>query len=636
MSSNNNKPFLSSRLEMDYKKIGFKAGLEIHQQLDTHKLFCECDSKIHREDIDYSFKRFLRPTQSELGDVDKAAIAEARKNRFFQYNASNRSTCLVEADEEPPHNANSEAIDVCLIMAILMNSEIVDEIHFMRKIVIDGSNTGGFQRTALVALNGKIKDVRIQTIAIEEDAARKIDEKGKIVIYGLDRLGIPLIEIATYPDIKNPEHLQEVAERIGLLLRATSKVKRGLGTIRQDLNISISGGARVEIKGVQSLSSISKVAEKEVKRQLGLVKIKETLDKRVKREYLENIKIVDISSLLKSSKSKIVQKLIKNGVAKGFNLHGFKGLLKQSDTRLGREFAVHAKLVSGIGGIIHSDELPGYGIEQKEVDKIKDILKTKKDDAFVIAIGSENVVDKALKTVIIRAKISFDGVTDEVRRALPDDATEYMRPMPGAARMYPETDVRPIRVTDSVIKRINENLPERPEEKHKRFIEEYKLNNEQTKQILASGYENDFEILFKKYKDQKNIIIRTFLNTFSELEKDGIDISTINIKMLSKVFKELSKDKFAKEGIPEILRFLAKNPGVDVEKATNKVGFGAISNKEIEELVKKIVSERIDFVKQRGLDAVGPLMGIVMKELRGKADGKIINEILKKEIKTVI
>jgi Glu-tRNA(Gln) amidotransferase subunit E-like FAD-binding protein len=487
---------------MDYKKIGFKAGLEIHQQLDTHKLFCNCQSEI-TEDADYSFKRFLRPTQSELGDVDKAALAEAKKNRYFRYVASNESTCLVEADEEPPHSANPEAIGTCLTIAALVNAKTVDEIHFMRKIVIDGSNTGGFQRTALLATNGKIQDVRIQTITLEEDAARKLDEKGKLVNYGLDRLGIPLIEISTEPDIRSPEHAREIAERIGLLLLATGKVKRRLGTIRQDINISVSRGARVEIKGVQSLSSISRVAENEVKRQLDL-------------------------------------------------------------------------------------------------------------------IGSKKVVQ------------------NEVRRALPDDTTEYLRPMPGAARMYPETDVQPIRITSKYLKKIKDNLPEKPEEKHKRFVKEYLINNEQAKQILSSGYENDFEILVKQFPNQKNTIIRTYLNIFSELEKEGIDIEAINQEMLGEVFSALSKGKYSKEAIPDILKYLAENPEYSVEKAVDSCGLGITDLKKIEEIARRVVSEKIDFVKQRGLRALGPLMGVIMKELRGKADGKTINEILKKEIGKVI
>jgi len=620
---------------MDYEKIGFKAGLEIHQQIDTHKLFCKCQSVI-KDESNYSFKRFLRPTQSELGDVDRAALAEAKKNRYFLYTASSESTCLVEADEEPPHSANFEAIKISLTTAILMNATVVDEIEFMRKIVIDGSNTSGFQRTALVAIGGKIDNVGIQIIALEEDAARKIEEKGRIVNYGLDRLGIPLIEIATEPDIKNPTHAKKVAERIGLLLRATGKVKRGLGTIRQDLNVSISKGERVEIKGIQSLSSISKVAEKEVLRQMGLINIMEILKKRIKKEDLEDINLVDIATDLRDSKSNIVQKLLKEGCAKAFRLPGFKGLLKQDDTRLGKEFAVHAKIVTGIGGIIHSDELPGYGINQIEVDKLKILLELKENDALVIALGKEDVVDNALKIVIERAKKALDGVQNEVRRALPDDTTEFMRPMPGAARMYPETDVKSIRITKEYLDKIKNNLPEMPEEKHKRFMKEYLINDEQTKQILSSGYERDFEKLVKQFPEQKNVIIRTLLNTFSELEKEKIDTSSVDEKMLLNIFSTLNEGKYSKEAIPIILKYLIENPKNTIEDAIKSCNLFTIDIKKIGEIVKKIVNEKKDFVKQKGIDAIGPLMGAVMNELRGKADGKIINEILKKEIEKVI
>ena len=621
---------------MDYKKIGFKAGLEIHQQLDTHKLFCNCQSKI-TEDIDYSFERYLRPTQSEMGDVDRAALAEAKKNRFFLYTASDKSTCLVEADEEPPHSANSEAVDLCLTMAVLTKCYIVDEIHFMRKIVIDGSNTSGFQRTGLIAMDGKIDDVGIQTIALEEDSARKLEEKGKLVNYGLDRLGIPLIEIATDPDIKNPEHAKEVAKSIGMLLRATGKVKKGLGTIRQDLNISISEGNRVELKGIQSLSSITRVAEKEVLRQKGINEIKEVLRKKSKATDLDKIKTVDITNFLKDVNSNIIKKLLKpDCCAKGFKLAGFSGLLKQPETRLGKEFAVHARIASGLGGIIHSDEFPGYGLTDIQVKELEKIFDTKKDDAFVIAIGKEKTVDTALESVRKRAKTSFEGVLQEVRRALPDDTTEYMRPMPGAARMYPETDVKPVKITKDKIKSIQNSLPEMPDKKHERFMKEYKINKEQTTQILSSGYEDDFEKLVKQYPNLKNVVIRTYLNTFPELEKENIDLSFITDEILLEVFSELSKDSYSKEAIPKILLFLHKNPDKTVKKAIRECNLEKTDTKEIEALAKEIVNKRSDFVKQRGLGAVGPLMGIIMKELRGKADGKVISEIIQKEIKKIL
>ncbi|MCK4615166.1 MAG: Glu-tRNA(Gln) amidotransferase subunit GatE, partial [Thermoplasmata archaeon] len=234
-----------------------KIGIEIHQQLDTHKLFCSCPSEL-KELKGTHLVRYLRPTRSELGEVDIAALSEARKALGIRYESGN--TCLVEADEEPPHEVNQEAVEIALGIGRLFHADTVDELHFMRKIVIDGSNTTGFQRTGLVAMNGHLNTskgvVGIDVICLEEDAARKISEKGKEKVYRLDRLGIPLVEVTTKPDIVSGEHAKETASLIGAYLRATGRVKRGLGTIRQDLNVSIPEGARVELKGVQDLRSI--------------------------------------------------------------------------------------------------------------------------------------------------------------------------------------------------------------------------------------------------------------------------------------------------------------------------------------------------------------------------------------------
>jgi len=303
---------------------------------------------------------------------------------------------------------------------------------------------------------------------------------------------------------------------------------------------------------------------------------------------------------------------------------------------LGEEFSTYAKISSGIGGIIHSDELPNYGITEKEIKSIKKTLNIKENDAFVIAFGKKSVVDVALDAVIDRVKVFLDGVPKDVRRCLPDDTTEYMRPLPGAARMYPETDVPPIRIRLDHIKRIKEHLPERPEEKHERFISKYDLNNEQTKQILSSGYEKDFERLVKRFPKLKNTILRTFLNTFPELEKEEINICNIDDDVLDTIFLGLSDGKYAKEAVPEILKYLMKNKGVSLDDAIKKCGLYIIDETKVIKTVKKILLDRKEFVKQRGNDAFGPLMGIVMKELRGKADGKMISTILRKEIEKIM
>ncbi|MBU2638816.1 MAG: Glu-tRNA(Gln) amidotransferase subunit GatE [Nanoarchaeota archaeon] len=260
---------------MDYQKLGFKCGLEIHQQLETHKLFCECPSLVNdtsRPDI--IIKRKIRAVAGETGEVDKAAAFEKQRNRTFIYEACKTSSCLVELDEEPPHDANEEAVKTALEISLLLNATPVDQIQFMRKTVIDGSNVSGFQRTALIATDGYIETskgrVGIPTICLEEEAAKKIKAENNTVTYRLDRLGVALVEIATDASIKDPEHAKECASILGMALRSTGKVKRGIGTIRQDVNVSIAGKSRVEIKGFQELRSMPLVIANEVKRQIEL------------------------------------------------------------------------------------------------------------------------------------------------------------------------------------------------------------------------------------------------------------------------------------------------------------------------------------------------------------------------------
>jgi glutamyl-tRNA(Gln) amidotransferase subunit E len=617
---------------MDYNTLGFKAGLEIHQQLETHKLFCKCPSEI-TDTIDYSFERALRPTQSELGDIDKAALAEAKRNRRFLYTASDMSTCLVEADEEPPHQPNTDAIDVCLTMALLCKAVIVDELHFMRKIVIDGSNTSGFQRTGLLAMNGVLDDVHIQTIALEEDAARKIEQKDDMVTYGLDRLGIPLVEIATAPEMKDPLHARDVAENIGLLLRATGKVKRGLGTIRQDLNISISQGERVEIKGIQSLSSIQRVAELETMRQLMLVECKKILLERGKDvSVLKTPKVIDVKEILVEIDSKMISKLLKQGVGKAVKLPGFKGLLKKDGFTLGRELAGYAKVASGIGGIIHSDELPGYGMTEEQYKRLCLLLDIDSSDAFVIALGKESIVDIAIEAACERALYAYDGVLKEVRRALPDDSTEYQRPLAGAARMYPETDVRPIRITKERLNRLQRTLPERPNEKLDRFIKQYQLNRDHISQLLASGSESDFEELVALYPDLQQVIVRIYLNTIAELKDEGIPVERLSKTMIIDVLTALNEGLFSKEGVPTILGYLLAHPSATIHQAVEACGIRSVDTKEVEEFTRNLVRDRAEFIRQRGSDALGPLMGVIMQKFRGKVDGARISDILKKEL----
>ncbi len=626
-------------MEPGYEKLGLRVGFEIHQELNTHKLFCNCPSRLREEEPSLKVRRRLRPTQSEMGAVDRAALAEALKGKGFVYQVYPDSTCLVELDDEPPHPVNEEALNIALEAALLLGAKPVDEVHTMRKIVIDGSNTCGFQRTALVALAGEIetdgKSFRIPTICLEEDAARKIDENPEYANYRLDRLGIPLVEIATGPDFSDPETPAKAALHIGQILRATGKVKRGIGTIRQDINISITDGARQEIKGVQELSLISEVIEREVRRQLALLEIRDELRRRGAGKV--EGKGVDITEIFSSTKSSVVRRALgAGGRTLAVKLPKFAGILGkelQPGRRFGTELADHARLYGKVGGIFHTDELPGYGISEEETARLRSTVEAADDDAVVFVVGDKEKAEVALKAVVDRMNQALQGVPEETRRALIDGNTEFMRPLPGAERMYPETDIPPIPITRDRLNRIRRKLPELPEQKVKRFIKEYHLSQNLASRISLSENVALFEEIVKKCRVDPTLVASTLEEALVSLRREGVPVENLNKKHLERTFKLFSLRKITKESIPQILSALARKPREKVEKILDELSLKAMSISELKDLVSGIVDNNIEMIREQGEKSHKKLMGIVMKEVRGKADGQLVSKLLQKKIK---
>ena len=474
----------------EYGKLGFRCGIECHQQLEGKKLFCNCQTINSDAEPDVRFERRLRAVAGETGEIDIAAKHEMGKGRKFVYEADSKDTCLVEYDEEPPHELNKDALETALKIALMLNAKIADEIRFMRKIVIDGSNVSGFQRTALIGTGGFIETslgkTEISTICLEEEAAQKIKESKESITYRLDRLGIPLIEIATGADIKSAEHAKEVAAHIGMVLRSVEGVKRGIGTIRQDVNISISKGARTEIKGFQDLRSIPKVIDFEVNRQL---------------------------------------KLIKGG------------------------------------------------------------KETK----------------------------------NEVRKAEPDFTTSFLRPLPGAARLYPETDVAPIRIKKEIIEKLRKNLPKLIIEKASELEKKYNLDSNIAKELLDVSYFEEFVSKFENV--EASLIAHTLVNIPKEIRKRfNLDLSKLRKEAYEEILSYLNEGKISKEAVIDLLVRKIKEEKIDLEE------FEAVSDKDVEGEIKKLIDEK------KGL-SIGAYMGILMGKYRGKIDGKKIMEILKKYIK---
>lgn len=472
-------------MEQDYAGLGFRAGLEIHQQISGLKLFCSCQAIVNDENKPtVFFQRKLRAAAGELGAVDAAAQFEMRKDKTYSYDACLTSSCLVEYDEEPSHHVNHDALILALEVAQLLHATVIDEVQFMRKTVVDGSNTSAFQRTAVIGLDGFIETskgrVCIPTICLEEEAAKKIEEKEQGVRYRLDRLGVALIEIATDDSIKDPDHAKEVAGIIGMILRSTGKVKRGIGSIRQDVNVSIKGHPRVEIKGFQELDDMPKVISYEIQRQ---------------------------------SEDK-------NGVA-------------------------------------------------------------------------------------------------HVRKANQDGTTTYLRPMPGAARMYPETDIPSVRITPKMFSLIK--LPELLDQKIIRLEKQYKIPADLARSIVRE--EVPFESYAKKFKSiEPSVLGHILIDVPKEIQKRyNLDPEKISTDKIEQVCSLLNDKKITREAVLEIYISLLEGKGLQLEK------YKAITDKELEKILRGII------VKNPGAP-VNALMGEAMAVLRGKVEGQKIMTFLKKLI----
>ncbi len=632
-------------MTIDYQKVGLKVGLEIHQQLNVNsKLFCSCPPILFKEEPEITFLRRLRPTQSELGQVDPAAYFEFQKGVKILYEANRESSCLVEMDEEPPHPINLDAVKVVLTASLMMNMQPVDEVHVMRKTVIDGSNTTGFQRTCTLALDGwiKVNDkvIPMQAAFLEEDAARKTgtQDEGKTIRYRIDRLGIPLIEVATAPAIYSPQEAQEVAFAIGRILRDTGKVMRGLGTIRQDLNVSIPNGTLIEIKGVQELELISTVVDYEVQRQLNLVAIKEELAKRgITPESLKP-DLVDVTGLFQNTKSKVIRKAVdKKQKVLAVKLAGFNGLTGRElmpGFRLGSELSDYAKFWGRVGGIFHTDEvLANYGITAEEVKALREAVGASEADAVVfVADNSENTHD-ALKAVVERAQVACTHIPQETRTAKDDGTTRYMRPRPGAARMYPETDIPPQPITEELVAKIKANLPEPADKKLARLIKQYSLNEKLARQLIDSEYINVFEDAAKTSGAQASTVAAFLTETVKALQRDGVHVHHVSDEQIGEIFKAVGAGVLAKEATADVFTWLSKNEGKAVKDATAALGLKMFCEADLAPVIDRIIAANTSQIEKLGKNAFGMLMGAAMKEVRGKCNPELVGKLLRERLK---
>jgi glutamyl-tRNA(Gln) amidotransferase subunit E len=612
---------------MDYGKLGLRCGIEIHQQLDTHKLFCGCQSSLDGRPGGEITRR-LRAVSGELGDVDAAALHEVLRGKEFHYRLYPEASCLVEQDEEPPHELNQDALDTALTAAVMLDCDIPDEIHIMRKQVIDGSNTTGFQRTAMVGLNGRLEtpsgEVGITNMSLEEDAAQILGQQDGSVTYGLNRLCIPLIEIGTTSNIKSPGHAREVAARLGMLLRSTGRAKRGLGTIRQDINVSIRDGARVEIKGAQDLNLVPRYVENEVQRQLSLIKIRNKLKNT--RFKAPKPTLHDASHIFGRAQSRITR----GKPTFSMRIPGFAGYLRTplTPTRtLGNEIASHVRARIGARGFIHSDEaLDKYGL----TDHFKQLEKHHRAgprDTLIIVSGDRKLARKTFQAISDCISQLLRGIPEETRRALDNGDTEFMRPLPGAARLYPETDIPPIPITPRKLREIRNNLPELLDQKTVRFMARYKLNEELASQVVHSGFSDQFEYGMKSGLEP-TFVASLLTSGLTQLRRrENVPVENLTDSEFRKLFDYLKARKLPREQVLELLRKLATRPDLDLAGLARK----SLPEADLTKIIRHAISKNRSALRKPRPEKI--LMGEVMKEVRGKAPGQLVMKLLLREIK---
>lgn len=455
----------------DWKRIGFMSGLEVHQQLNTReKLFCRCPAGIYNQDEDYDGEliRHMRPTLSEMGEYDGTALMEFKTRKEIIYRLNNENACTYDIDDTPPFKINREALDYAIEISLLSNLNIVGEVHITRKQYLDGSIPTGFQRTAILGVEGEIqlsnKKVRLIQLSIEEDSCREISDVGHTRMYKTDRLGMPLIETVTYPDCETPFELREAAEYIRFLNRSTGRVRTGIGSGREDVNVSCRGGDRVEIKGVSHNKWIPRLSHNEAFRQFALLRIRDIIRGKIPEKSSWQIRSVPLVYEKLNSGYQAIHDARKLGHRiMAVNLPAFQGILShftQPGKCFSDEISDRLKVIACIEkpNMISSESI-GEGGSLIDFDKIRKWLNSNEDDAQIVFWGPEEDMKTALETIRERCLLAFDLVPRETRKAFANGTTIFERVLPGADRMYPDTDSAPIPLPEEYITRLGQKLP---------------------------------------------------------------------------------------------------------------------------------------------------------------------------------
>lgn len=624
------KPF-GEMTEADYQMVGFKSGLEIHQQLFTDKkLFCHCPAGIYSDNYHAEILRHMRPTLSELGVYDGTALMEFKTKKEIIYRINRNTVCTYEMDDTPPFLINENALDIALGIGMLYNCKLVDELHIARKQYLDGSIPTGFQRTAIYAVDGwipyKDRTVKIVQMSIEEDSCREVSDQFHTRTYLTDRLGMPLIETVTGPDMRTPYEVAEVGWICAKLVRSTHKVRRGIGAARQDVNVSVEGGTRVEIKGVPKIGMIPLLTHNEAMRQWNLLRLREELRKRGITTETFLAKDYDITSLIKKPHYVPLKNAVESKLKiRCIVLKGFKDLLRwqtQTDTYFSKEISDRVRVIAcltTIPNLIHSDSRTDT-ITSSDWLKIKKHVEATDEDTIIIVWANDEDIQTAVNEIIIRAKEATIGIPSETRQALSDGTNGFERILPGADRMYPDTDLPPKKIAEERINAIKTWLPEQFW-KRKEWYRKLKIPADTIDELSISKYAE----LFKKAVNEWNInpvnAAVILIQYPKRLSRSSYVIDSIDEKMMSSILKASADKRLTYDFILRAMK-ISSELGMFVDEIIPQ----PMSDDELEKEI--VLAEQkmqgMEFVKEKNANSI--LMGILMSKLRGRISAKKVSQ----------
>lgn len=630
--------------QKDYDRIGFMSGLEVHQQLLTQKkLFCNCPAGVYHESDDYDAEliRHMRPTLSELGEYDGTALMEFRTKKEIVYRVKNETTCTYEVDDTPPFPLNREALKIAIEISLLSKLNIVGEVHITRKQYLDGSIPTGFQRTAIIGVEGEIplkhKTIRLIQLSIEEDACREISDIGHVRTYKTDRLGMPLIETVTYPDCQNPDEVKEACDYIRFLNRSTGKVRTGIGAGREDVNVSCRGGSRVEIKGVSHTKWIPELTHNECFRQWALLAIREEIRKRALKPetWTAQAEQLRFHSFSLTFPPLVAAKKLHHRIL-AVNLPGFKGILShftQPGKMFADELSERLKVIACLEkpNMIHSEELDPV-ISKDDLEKIRIILGSAPDDAQLIIWGPEDDMKTAIETIDERCKMAFEGVPNETRKSFEDGTTIFERVLPGADRMYPDTDSAPIPLEDDYIELLKKQLPEEVISRYHK-MQQWGIPEDTYTYIFKKNLFPLIERIIIELGINPRFVGTFFGHKFKFVEGHHTKSGAFSFDVIYSLFKFINDEKLAPEIIYKIMPVIYEHPMMEFESVLTTIKFKRHSKSDILNKIPFLIEkfEKIRFSDQKQ-DAADWIMG----QLRASAIGNVPLKELVEEIKKLV